>query len=260
MTSDTPELPDPELPPEPAPGFDPGLAAIYDGLWEQGRHALLGGRIEREPMPLPGTVRWGISAVLRPRPWPSALVACAAAVAARVGNAGVMYDEAGLHITLRAIEGFRNVVRPDDEDLLAYRDVLTEIVARTAPIRLHLRGLTATPGGILVQGWPTVDLRAFRLALFDRLAVLGLRWRGPETSSNAIRTTAHATLAIFEAPVARPTGLVDLIESHRSTDFGEWVFPELWLVGYRRTAGRVALVEYGRFAFGADDQPREVGR
>lgn len=233
------------------------LAATYDALWAKGRRALLTGRIEREPLPAAGTARWGISAVLRPRPWPEALGACAAAIALQLGVAGVLYDERSLHITLRAIEGFRDDVPHDDEDLRVYRDVLAELVHGTVPLRLSLRGLTATPGAVLVQGWPTVELQAFRLALFDRLAALGLASRGPETSLDTIRTTAHATLVIHEGPVARPTGLVELIDAQRATAFGAWTFRELWLVGYRRTTGHVELIEYGRFAFGADADDRE---
>lgn len=229
---------------------DPMLAATYDALWKQGRRALSTGAIEPEPLPAPGTTRWGISAVLRPRPWPTALRDCAASVATRVGRNGVCYDEHGLHITLRAIEGFRRDVPPDDAAVGAYRDALADVAKQTAPLGVRLAGLTATSGGVLVQGWPSSSLQAFRDALFDRLGGLGLAARGPETSPDTIRTTAHATLALFEGPVVDPVGLVDLIDAQRSTAFGEWVFPELWLVGYRRTAGRVALIEYGRFAFG----------
>ena len=230
----------------------PPLAATYDALWAKGRDALSTGRIAPEPLPSRTTVRWGISAVLRPRPWLPALAACAKACAALIGPSGVFYGEHNLHITLRAIEGYRDDVPDDDDEVLAYRDVLATIALRTAPLRLRLSGLTATPGGVLVQGWPQVELQTLRHALYDRLDALGLASRGPETSDATIRTTAHATLALYEGPVARPDELIDLIDTHRASDFGEWLFAELWLVGYRRTAGRVALVEYGRFAFGAD--------
>ncbi len=236
------------------------LAATYDALWAKGRDALSTGRIDPEPLPCAGTVRWGISAVLRPKPWPPALAACATACAALMGPTGVIYDEGNMHTTLRAIEGFRDQVPCDDGDVSAYGDVLDAVAGRTAPIRLRLGGLTATPAGILVQGWPSPGLQTFRQALHEGLAERGLASRGPETSRDSIRTTAHATLALYEGPVARPTALVDLIDAHRANDFGEWIFPELWLVGYRRTAGGVALIEYGRFAFGDESKHSEVLR
>lgn len=228
---------------------DVGLDATYDALWRQGLRALSKGAVEPEPLPLAGTTRWGISAVLRPRPWSPALVECAAAVAACVGTAGVVYDERGLHVTLRAIEGFREPLAPDHADVRAYRNAVADGARVTAPLRVRFAGLTATSGGVLVQGWPCPALQAFRHALFDRLAASGLASRGPETSPDTIRRTAHASLALFEGPLADAAGLAGLIGAHRSTAFGEWVFPEVWLVGYRRSAGRVALVEYGRFPF-----------
>ena len=242
------------------PVSDARLAATYDALWATGRPALAAGRVDPEPLPVEPTVRWGISAVLRPRPWPRALAACATECASLLGGHGVVYDERNVHITLRAIEGYRDDVAIDDADVRAYRDVLAAVFRRTPPIRVRLRGLTATPAGVLVQGWPHADLQVVRHALYERLVERGLASRGLEATPATCRTTAHATLALFEGPLAEPARLVELIDAHRTTDFGEWVFPELWLVGYRRTAGHVALIEYGRFGFAANARRHEVAR
>jgi len=228
--------------------FEPALATIYDDLWSRGRWALTSGRLVVEPLPSPGTTRWGISAVFRP--WSPALADCAAECAPLVGVDGVVYGEHNLHVTLRSFEGWRGDVANEDAALDVYRDVVAAIAKDLTAIRVRFRGLTASASGVLVQGWPVDDVHALRTVLHDRLVATGVPMTGPEARRADLRRTAHATLAMYGRAVAQPRELTAFVERHRDTDFGEHRFETLWLVGYRRTSRDVALTTYGRFDLG----------
>jgi 2'-5' RNA ligase len=223
------------------------LVEIYDDVWAEGRRALIDGRLVAEPLPVVGTVRWGISAVLRPRSWSPALRSCATRCAELMGDGGVVYDAENLHITVRALEGYREQVTDEaDAYLRIYDEVLTEVSARWMPIGMRLRGLASSPSGVLIQGWPMVDLQGLRAELHRRLAAQALPVTGPEQVVSNIRTTAHATLSIY-GTVDHPRDLASFIDANRTTDFGEQTFDRLWLVGYRRTAREVELIPYRSF-------------
>jgi hypothetical protein len=230
----------------------PALETIYDDLWSRGRWALTSGHLVCDPLPAPGTSRWGLSAVFRP--WSSAFADCAAACAELIGPRGVVYGEDNLHVTLRSFEGWRSEVGSEDEALPVYRDALASIVADGPAPRVRFRGLTASASGVLVQGWPLDDVQALRTrlhaVLHDRLLAAGLPMTGPEASRGDLRRTVHATLAMYGPTVAEPHALSAFVERHRETDFGEQRFETVWLVGYRRTSNRVDLIPYGRFDVG----------
>jgi hypothetical protein len=227
------------------------LRAIYDDLWRQGRVALSSGCVDVDPLPVVGGPRWGISAVLRPMAWSDALVGCATSIAALAGPRTVVYEPADLHVTVQQFEGYRVDVPADDRALRDQSTALVAITRELAPLTIELRGLTASAGGVLIQGWPRFDLQALRTRLHGELGAGGSPVSGPEASSSALRTSAHATLAMFGGSVERAHDLGDYIEAHRETDFGTIAFDELWLVGYARSRRSVTLIEYGRFPFGA---------
>jgi 2'-5' RNA ligase len=228
----------------------PELREIYDDLWREGRAALSGGTVDVDPLPVDGGSRWGISAVLRPMTWSDALVRRASAIATLAGPRTVVYEPANLHLTVQQFEGHRVDVRADDRALRDQSAALVAITREIAPMTVEFRGLTASSGGVLVQGWPLFDLQALRERLHRELETSGSPVWGPEASSSALRTSAHATLAMFGGSVESPHDLRDDIEAHRESDFGTIAFDELWLVGYARTVRSVTLIEYGRFPFG----------
>ena len=227
------------------------LRAIYDDLWRGGRTALANGILDVDPLPVDGGPRWGISAVLRPAAWSDALVRCADDVARLAGSRTVVYGPSALHITVQQFEGHRTHVPVGDRSVRERSAVLAAVTRDLGPLEVELRGLTGSAGGVQLQGWPRFDLQALRLRLHRALEAAGAPVSGPETSPTSLRTSAHATLAIFDRSVDRPEELRACIEAHRETDFGTIAFDALWLVGYARTERSVTLVEYGRFPLDA---------
>ena len=231
------------------------LRTLYDRLWRDGRAALAAGTPHVDPLPVEGGARWGISAVLRPTAWPPALTRCTTDVRSLMGTESVLYDPAGFHLTVRQFESHRTTVPRDDAAVRAHADALRALARDTGALALTLRGLTASPGGVLVQGWPRFDLEGLRRRLQRLLEETGSPMTGPETTTATLRTSAHATLSLFTAMfpthVARRAALSAYIDAHRDTFYADLLFDRLWLVGYARTATTVRLIEYGCFPFGA---------
>jgi hypothetical protein len=109
---------------------------------------------------------------------------------------------------------------------------------------ISLRGLIASPDGVLIKGWPGMDLQAFRQTVHEYLAGTALPIWGPESELSRIRTSAHATLSIFQKANEVCPELINFIERHMETDLGEIRFDRVMIVGYRRSATTVELLEY----------------
>lgn len=229
------------------------LTATYDEVWSRGREALVADRPSPDPLPVEGGIRWGISAVFRLRSWSPMLVDCATRLQALIGPNHFVYGPQSLHITLQQFEPYRARVAVDDGRVRVYRDDLAAVAARRTSVRIRLRGLSASPAGVIVQGFPLTDLQALRVDLYRQRVASGLPLRGPEADRATLRTTAHASLAVYGGRVEPPAELIAFIDERRETDFGEQVFERLDLVGYHRTACTVALVPYGGSAIG--DRP-----
>lgn len=230
---------------------DARVAASYDALDARGRDALARGRVSPEPPTAMGDPRWGVTAVLRPRPWSSALRRCVASCSDVLGPGHAVYDASGFHVTVRAIEGFRGLVDVADPAVAAYVDAIAPVVARTAPIAVTLAGIAATPSGLIVRGYAGAALPTLRQRLHERLASLPTRPPGPEMRRADVRTTAHATLAVYGGPVVDAPAVAAFVDAYRETPFGTWTCDALWLVAYRREPDAVALETLARLPFGA---------
>jgi 2'-5' RNA ligase len=225
------------------------LDAIHADIHAAGRRALLEDRVAVDPLPSDGGARWGISAVFRPPAWSSALTLCASDLARLLGHGHAIYEPGSLHVTLRQFENHRASVSTDDAHVRAYVDALSSVVGRRSPVTIDLRGLAASPAGIVVQGWPVDDLQALRRALHNALVAAGVRPTGPESDRDRIRETAHASLAIYGGQPRDPVALATFVDAHRRTDFGRYRFESVSIVGYRRTPTAVALIDYGTVGF-----------
>lgn len=229
---------------------DDRVAVAYDALDARGRALLAARAVVVEPPPLVGDPRWGVTAVLRPQPWTAALGACADACATVLGPRHAVYDATGLHVTVRAIEGFRGPVAVDDPAVAAYAAAMRPVLARTASIAVRLAGVAAAPTGLVVRGYAGAALQALRDALHGCLAALPTEPPGPEMNRADLRTTAHATLAVYGEAVANADAVGSFVDAHRATPFGTWSCDALWLVRYRRDSHAVTVTTLARLPFG----------
>jgi hypothetical protein len=232
-----------------AVGRDAALAARYARIADGGAAVLANGHVAPDPLPVDGGLRWGIAAVLRLRGRSPALTDAAAALARLLGPSHVVHAPDALHVTLRQFEPYRERIAADDARLHACAAVVASFAADTAPVTIALRGLIVSSTGVVVAGWPRVDLQRLRLDLHDRLDAAHVPMTGPEADRSRLRDTAHASLAIFGGPVARHVELAALAADHADADFGTCTFDDVSIVGYRRTHDAVSLIDHGAWRF-----------
>lgn len=219
------------------------ITSDYQRMWNESKEQLKKGKIDTDPVPDNSSRRWGVSIVIRPtEPALSKLVNTADEIAKFAGSDQIIYDDSNLHTTIRSIEFQRLEVDENDEKVKEYEEALRVVTEKFGSIKISYKGLTASKGGVMAQGWPLDDtLQEIREAFHEELEKRGLLG-GPEEVS--IRQTSHASLAVFTQPLADPEGLVNYLQDNRETDFGTCEITQIDLVRYRRTETDVSLVVF----------------
>ncbi|MBE1565183.1 hypothetical protein [Nonomuraea africana] len=164
-----------------------------------GRAALLEGRATFDRPPVEGATRWGAAAVLRPEGEVLDRLAELAAEAGPVVGAGHwVHDRAALHLTLRSLEPYRQVVRERGD----YGAALAAAAEGLPPVRVELRGVAAHRGGMLVWGAPAdVTLVTLQKRFAHELGAASAfeSWE---------RDIWYVSVVHFAAPVAAPEEIV----------------------------------------------------
>ncbi len=210
------------------------LKTIYDRIWSGARDRALGNAMACDLPPEIGETRWGLSLILRV-PFRESIAGICPDLIARAGGGQFCYDRSNFHMTLRSIEGYRGDIPTGDRRARIYAERVAELLPQLRGLSIILQGLTCGNSSVLVQGWPSVDLRAFRVALFQALEGIEISVPGGEISAERVRNTAHASLLLLNAPLADPAGFVDFIDQNREREFGTFTPEAAELVFYRRT-------------------------
>lgn len=223
------------------------MTVIYEQLWREAAAALQRGEPQLDAH-LPGKandLRRGLTLLLRPSASVRDRVAeCISQLSALCPDQ-YFYRPEELHVTVMSIvsgtEHWREAMHPLGE----YQAVLAQVLARQRPFRLTFRGLTATPGVVMVQGFPEDDaLNDLRDRLRTAFATAG--FSGVLDRRYKI-STAHMTVMRFCRPEADWSRLLAVLEVGRSLDFGSMTADGLELVlgDWYASAGTVQrLSEY----------------
>ena len=139
-----------------------------------------------------------------------------------------------VHLTVRALEPYREAASPTDEIVPLWRAAIERAGAATAPLRFAVTGLTLSRVGVMAQVEPR-DVAAWQF--MDRLrAELGdLSWF--EDQGIGRRTIWYATLIHFAADLADPAGLVDWVSARRTVEPIDFAVGEVELVRSRYVTG-----------------------
>lgn len=115
-----------------------------------------------------------------------------------------------------------------------YRNLIDECTSE--PIEIRFEGITASPSGILVQGFSKGDgLKSLRNGLRNRFNLSQLQH---SIDSRYKINTAHLTIMRFRKPIGDSKKLVRLLEEFRNFSFGKMRINQLQLVfndWYQRT-------------------------
>lgn len=216
---------------------------VFDALFDRGSADVLARR-HREDEPPGDGGRWPVSVVCVPEPavrrrlerWMARAVELAGPGHFLTGRADAS------HVTVRALETYREAARPDEPDARAWASAMRSAAAVTPPLRLELTGVTLTSGSVMVQLEPVDDAPwVFMETLRSELG--SHAWF---EDRGAPRDIWYANVLHLAAPVADPEGLVAWVGAHRSVPREPVVLDTVSLVRYRyreTASGRVMAME-----------------
>ena len=190
----------------------------FDDLFATAAPLIARGDHQRDEPPREGG-RWPVSVVLRP-PTDSDLAQRLDAVTAEAAElAGPGHWQTGqlgsAHLTVRALEGYRATIPPDDPAIERYLSALRRATA--GPTCFRVTGLTLTPGSVMAAAIPLDEAAD---AFMDRLTTE----LGPDDwfeRPHGRRDIWYLNLLHFTSGIANPLKLIDGVAERRTTTIGE---------------------------------------
>ncbi|UOQ70392.1 2'-5' RNA ligase family protein [Hymenobacter cellulosilyticus] len=222
------------------------LPAYYAAMRQAAFQQLRQGLPELDPLlHSAADTRRGITLLARP---PAAIAAAIEQVLADIRQTEpeqYYYPAADLHLTVLSIISCYRGFTLQAIDPALYQQAVQAIVQPVRPFTVRFAGLTASPGAILVQGFPVgeglSELRS-RVREFFRHSSLQ-----QSIDQRYSIQTAHATVARFTSPLHNPARLIQKIEQYEHHVFGDFEVGAVELVfndWYQRAGTTVLLGKY----------------
>jgi 2'-5' RNA ligase len=203
---------------------------IYDQLWSKTSAALESGGLRVDPLlrGKAGDPRRGATLVARPNAGVRKRVEAFLREAAAICPGQHYYKPAELHMTVLSVIPSSESWREEIHQLPVVRTVLDEVLKKCRAFSLKFRGVTVSPEAVLVQGFPQDNALA---RLRDELrSALRDRGVGENLDRRYKIAAAHLTVMRFSNPKVDWKRLLDFLQAHRETDFGETRFQSLQLI------------------------------
>jgi 2'-5' RNA ligase len=207
-----------------------GSLQIYEQLWSEAVTAFERGEQPVDPVLSGQTrdLRRGVTLVFRPSPPVRDRVKNFLDRLATVCPGQYFYQPEELHVTVLSIISGTEFWRKEIRKLAACRAIIGDVLSHQHAFPISFRGVTASPGAVLIQGFPTGDgLTQIRDALRAAFAQNGL---GGLLDRRYKVSAAHMTALRFKKPETNGQRLVSLLTKNRRTDFGESEVNRLQLI------------------------------
>lgn len=194
---------------------------IYDWLWSRASEALAQGRPEIDPFLSDRNKddRRAVTLAFRPNATVQVKVNELLHAAQGIVPEQHFYRPEELHTTVLSVIPGSTWWRKQMVDLPAMREVISEVFRSRKPFSIAYRGVTASPGAVMVQGFPTDDslekLRDDLRAAFKEKGV------GANIDRRYKISAAHITVMRFGAAQSDWKRLLALLIANRNTDFGK---------------------------------------
>ncbi|UXX80098.1 AKAP7 2'5' RNA ligase-like domain-containing protein [Reichenbachiella carrageenanivorans] len=203
------------------------LMSHYAQMWEEAIRKF--GEGSSEPDALiddPADERRGITLLARPSTQLSAQIVDFQNKLKQEEPCQYYYPTSDLHLTVLSIISCYTGFRLTDIEVADYVEVIETCLEK--PIQICFRGITASPSGILIQGFPEGEgLEKLRNALREAFRARSLQH---SIDSRYKINTAHITVARLRRPLTNPEKMVALLECFRDFSFGGMTISILDLV------------------------------
>ena len=201
----------------------------YQRMWRQALPLLQNGQVDTDPMIFSkADTRRGLTLRLRP---PAAVLNKVQSFqneARSVEPEQYYYPREEVHLTALTIISCRSGFGLNQIDAVEYQELIKNAVEQIAPFRLVFRGITASPGAILIQGFDeSGHLNRLRQLLRENFNTSRLE----HTIDKRYKIeTAHLTVVRFTEKLAKAEAFFNLVKKYRNNDFGVCQATELELV------------------------------
>ena len=138
------------------------------------------------------------------------------------------YRPEEFHVTVLSIIPGSESWRDKIHHLAAYQSIIGEVLQRHRKFSITFQGVTASRGGVMIQGFPKDDtLAQIRNDLREALRQHQL---GEQLDARYKINTAHITVIRFCDPNLDGKNLLGLLKANRATGFGETCVEKLELI------------------------------
>ena len=222
------------------------LAAHYDAMRTAALSLLAHGEAELDPLiDSPHDTRRGLTLLTRPPATITAAIQEMLAEFQAIDPAQYYYPTPDIHLTLLSIISCYPGFTLAAVDPARYQAALQAILADCRPFTITYAGLTASPGGIMVQGFPQdAGLQHLRTATRKFFQNTDL----PQSIDHRyVLQTAHSTVIRFRKPLASPARLLATFRQYQQHFFGSFEVNTAELVfndWYQRAANTRLLARY----------------
>lgn len=138
------------------------------------------------------------------------------------------YPDEDIHLTVLSIITCRSGFTLEEIVPQDYIRLIQNTLRGLPPIRIRFRGITLSPGCVMIQGYPNDDtLNRFRDRLRDAFRNSPLR---QTLDQRYTLRTAHSTIIRFRRPFRDTDAFLSALESCREQDFGSFRLERMELV------------------------------
>jgi 2'-5' RNA ligase len=193
---------------------------IYQQLWTEAVSAFERGAPQIDPVLSGKTndLRRGVTLAFRPSAGELAKVKRFMERLVPLAPEQYFYQPEELHVTVLSIISGTELWRQEIRQLAACRAIINEVLSRQRYFQVCFRGVTASPGAVMIQGFPAGDaLEQLRDELWEAFARNGL---GDRLDRRYKINSAHLTIMRFRQQTADWKPLVNALAENRDTDFG----------------------------------------
>lgn len=222
------------------------LTEHYNQLYKKSSEAILAGNYILDPqINKESDYRFGITVLIRPDDTVKANIQLFLEALKEVEPTQYYYPDSDIHITVMSLISCSEEFRLDQISPNDYIEVICKSLINLDSIKIKLKGVTASPSALMIQGFPTDEsLHNLRNKLREDFKNSTLQ---QTIDSRYTISTAHSTVMRFQEELQHPEKFIRVVEKFRDFDFGEFTVENLELVyndWYQRKTNTIHLADF----------------